>query len=457
MTKVTNTLYWTAAYPAGITELNDQSMLGGMASRLNKELSFKPEKGKDEGGLLPFINLPFWPSLKEDLKKAAPKIRKFKHMLLLGIGGSALGARALQKSFFSVQDMPGHQGPWLWILDNVDALSITSFFNNLPPEETLLVVVSKSGGTIETASQYLLAKEWLKGALGESWTQNVLFVTGDQGALHEDGQTFGIEMLPVPTHLGGRYSILSAVGLVPAVFMGIDPEELVSGALSVTSSLFLKELGPQTLKKHPAWSLALWNVALMRSGFNQLIFFSYIPSWSTFGAWFVQLWAESLGKWGNGSMPIAATGVTDQHSTLQMFMDGPRDKGCLFLDCPSFPNGPSFPKNIDAPYEYLSGKPFGSLLSAEALGTRMALCEVGVPLVELSMGGYGPYQAGQLIALLELTTLLTGWILDINPLDQPAVELGKRLAKARLGAEGLEKEKEKIETFLETPKSGQEF
>ena len=411
--------------------------------------------GEIQAGRLPCLSLPFRTELEQQLTALLPLLKRFKHMLVLGIGGSALGGRALQKAFFPAQDRPGHDGPWLWIADNVDADSLEAHFAGLPPEQTLVVAISKSGGTIETLAQYFLARRWLQQSLGANWNEHMLVVTDEkQGFLREEAAQNGLSSLPVPDHLGGRYSALSAVGLLPAAFLGMDWKGLLAGAWDVTQSLVEQ---PAKLEKHPALSLAAWNLALANTGYSQLIFFSYIPLWATLGPWFCQLWAESLGKEGKGTMPIAAVGVTDQHSVNQMFLDGPRDKGCLFLTCDGLARGSLFPEHLPGQWRWLQGKRFGELLDAEALGTCMALTHSKTPLVRVHMADSSERSAGALMALLEAATLLTGWLMDINPIDQPAVELGKRLANARLGAPGYTTEETDLKRFLSLPLRKEEF
>ncbi|MDR2696500.1 MAG: glucose-6-phosphate isomerase [Deltaproteobacteria bacterium] len=408
-----------------------------------------------QAGRLPCLSLPFRADLEKQLAELLPALKRFKHMLVLGIGGSALGARALQKAFFPAQDRPGHDGPWLWIADNVDADSLDACFARLPPEQTVVVPISKSGGTIETLAQYFLARQWLQSSLGAGWNGHMLVVTDEQkGFLREEAVRNALASLPVPDHLGGRYSALSAVGLLPAAFLGMAWKDLLAGVWDVTRSLTET---PAAVEKHPALSLAAWNIALADAGYNQLIFFSYIPLWATLGPWFCQLWAESLGKEGRGTMPIAAVGVTDQHSVNQMFLDGPRDKGCLFLTCDGLARGSLFPDDLPAQWQWLKGKRFGELLDAEGLGTRMALTQSQTPLVRVHMADSSERAAGSLMALLEATTLLTGWLMDINPIDQPAVELGKRLANARLGAPGYAAEEADLGRFLSAPSRKEAF
>lgn len=404
--------------------------------------------GEITAGRLPFLNMPYRDELVPRLRELTPHIRRFQHMVVLGIGGSALGARALQKAFFPQQDRPGHKGPWLWILDNVDADSLEALLGGLDPEETIVVPVSKSGGTIETLSQYFFMRNWLKTALPDTWHEHMLFVTdARQGYLREEAQRENITTLPVPDHLGGRYSVLSAVGLVPAVFMGLPWEELLEGAYSVSEPL-LSALGkPEILSKHPAWTLANWCYDLYYADYSQLIFFSYIPAWSAFGQWFGQLWAESLGKDGKGTMPLPAVGVTDQHSLQQMFLDGPDDKGCILLSCPNLAQGPIFPQDIPDQWSWLRGKPFGDLLHAETIGTAAALAHNGVPLTRIQITTADARAAGELMGLCMATTVFTGWLMDINPLDQPAVELGKRLAYAKLGSTAYPEEAAMLKAF----------
>ncbi len=442
-------LDWTSADLEKLDTKTYEGRADEMAARLVEETG---------AGRLPFLTMPYAAMLKQELADLKDYLKTFDHMLLLGIGGSALGARALQQAFFPQQDQPGHVGPSLWIGDNIDAYALEAYLAKLPPEKTVIVTVSKSGGTIETVGQYFILKEWAQKHLGDRWSEHMLLVTDEeQGFLRGEVETYGIKALAVPDNLGGRYSVLSAVGLIPAMFLGMDIDALMSGAQEVAALLTDPELTGEALAGHSSFQLAVWAAALQDKGFDEMIFFAYIPLWASFGDWFAQLWAESLGKEGKGSQPVPALGVTDQHSVNQMFMDGIRNKACLFLTCPSLPAGPKFPSDLPDQFEYVRGKDFGELLQAEGLGTQMALSQNGVPLVELRMGEDGPKQAGKLIALLGAATILTGWLMGINPLDQPAVELGKRLAKARMNADGLDEEKADLNEYLTADRDIREF
>ena len=423
-----------------------ESISNQFIKRLNDEIAT---------GKLPFLSMPYFNEMANDINTILPKIQKYKHMLVLGIGGSALGARAIQKAFSPEQDGPNHSGPSLWIADNVSAEQFETLLNKLDPKDTIVVCISKSGGTIETLSQYFLIKEWLKNSLQDNWTSQMIVITDkEKGYLRQEANNANLFSLEVPDNLGGRYSALSSVGMLPAAYLGINWKDIMQGAKQVASSL-VKD--PQNILTHPSMRLAHWAKSLEDNDYSQLIFFCYIPQWSYFGFWFAQLWAESLGKQGKGIMPVPATGVTDQHSVNQMFLDGPRNKACIFLTCQQQEKGRSFNQDLPDQWSWLKGKPFASLLDAEALGTRMALCKNNVPLVHLNMCDKSPKAAGAMMMLLEAATVFTGWLLDINPLDQPAVELGKRLANAKLGAKGYSEEETDLESYLSIPTIEQSF
>lgn len=388
---------------------------------------------------LGFLNFFHLKKLEEDLSFFASYLEPFQNMLVLGIGGSALGAKALQKAFYSKQDLPGFTGKRLYILDNIHPDLVLGHVKNLDPQKTIVVVVSKSGSTIETLAQYFYIKNWLKNSVKDYKKHLIVITDPKKGFLRQEVREKGLLNLEVPPQMGGRYSVLSAVGLLPALFLEIKIKELLEGAKS------LVEL--EKLENHPAFKLALWAFSLLTQGKSELIYFNYIPCWDFFGHWFAQLWAESLGKEEKGSMPLVGIGVTDQHSLLQMFLDGPKNKGCIFLKVKNLDCAEKFSFALPEQFAFLKEKSFADIFQAEALGTEMALA-TRMPLVEVEIEERSEKEAGKLIVLFQLTTLLTGWLLQINPLDQPAVELGKKLAKARLGAVGFTEEKKDLTAFL---------
>ena len=243
-------LDWTNAREAELPLGAHAARAGELAARLAGEVA---------AGKLPFVDMPFRAELEKQLAGLGQDLKQFEHMLLLGIGGSALGARFLQKAFAPGQDQPGHQGPWLWIADNVDAISLDAWLNKLPPEKTLVLAVSKSGGTIETTGQYFVVCRWLEERLGAAWKRHLWFVTdAKSGFFRQEADRLGCRSLPVPENLGGRYSVLSAVGLVPAEFLGIDSAELVAGAKEVLDPLAAPGLDGAVLAAHPSFRLAAW-------------------------------------------------------------------------------------------------------------------------------------------------------------------------------------------------------
>lgn len=446
---MSNYLEWSHAFTGRIAQ-SDTDALARRAPELAKIL-----KDGLTAGELPFLAMSYRDKLEKGLPPIMDKIKGAKNMLVLGIGGSALGARAMQKAFAPAQDEPGYQGPWLWIADNVGASQFEAMLAKLSPNETVVVCISKSGGTIETLSQYFLVRQWLQKALGDSWTSRMIVVTdASKGYLRQEAIDKSLASLEVPDYLGGRYSALSAVGLLPAAFMGMDWKAFLDGAHDVAKPL---TDNPENIASHPSFSLACWAKALEDKNYSELIFFCYVPQWAAYGQWFAQLWAESLGKSGKGSQPIPATGVTDQHSINQMFLDGPRNKGCLFITADYPPVGRIFGQDLPEQWSWLRGKAFDALLEAEALGTRMALCKSGIPLVNIHLGKLDERTAGQMMLLLEAATIFTGWLMGINPVDQPAVELGKRLANSRLGASGYAAEAADMAAFLATPQKREAF
>ncbi len=384
-------------------------------------------------GTLPCLTMPYAESLQEALTKLEPFLHSFKHMIVLGIGGSALGARTLQQAFFPEQDYPKHKGRSLWIADNLNAKTLSAWTQNLDPKESLVVVISKSGGTVETMAQYSLFRHWLSEDLGEAWTDHVFAITDEEeGVLRQEVKNHSLKSLPVPKHLGGRFSVFSAVGLVPAAFLGIDWKALLQSAKAINASL-VDNPREEILQSHPAWSIATWAAHCMQEGYDQLIFFNYIAHWPSLGAWFNQLWAESLGKNGKGSLPVPALGATDQHSLLQMFLDGKQNKACLLLrsEGETAKNQPTL-VNVPKAFEYLEGKSLEEILQAECLGTAAALAQCQIPLMHISLKKSDEEAAGAFMALCMTTTLFTAWLIGVNPVDQPAVELSKKLSKAQL-------------------------
>lgn len=377
---------------------------------------------------LQFLTMSYLPELYRQLCEKEAWLSGFTHMLVLGIGGSALGSRFLQKAFYPEQDEPSHDGKSLWILDNLDSAKILRLKQKLPPDQTLVVVVSKSGSTIETVSQYLIFKTWLEENLDEAWIDHILYITdADKGFLRGEVEKYSASSFEVPKNVGGRYSVLTAVGLVPAIFLGIDWRALIAGAEHVSSQLLSGDI-EQTLPLSSAWNLALWAYDAMEHGYSMLVLFCYVPHLASFGDWFSQLWSESLGKNGCGSTPLSAVGVTDQHSLQQLFLGGPKDKVGIFLKSSSLREDQVFSSQVPSDFNFLKNKSVNALVNAEYEGSKAAWAKAGVDFWELDVKKADEYEVGKLILTMELVTVFTGWMLGINPFDQPHVEYGKNYA-----------------------------
>lgn len=371
------------------------------------------------------------------------------HVLVLGIGGSALGTRALLEAlrgpaWNELDDESREFWPRLTVLDNVDPASVAGALRRIDPRRVLVNVVSKSGGTAETMAQYLVVRAWLEEALGAGAVRHLVFTTDpERGALRELARREGIAALDVPPAVGGRFSVLSPVGLLPAALVGIEVDGLLAGARRALAAAEADDLlaNPAAL-----WAGLQWT-ADTTLGRRIHVLMAYSDRLRAVGDWFCQLWAESLGKRVDrggavvhaGPTPLAAVGAVDQHSLVQLFMEGPPDKTVTFLGVADHGEDVPIPAREDLPPDlaYLPGHTLGGLLRAEREATAHALAQAGrmssfVELPDLSAGA-----VGELLMFFQLATGYAGAWYGVNPFDQPGVELGKRLTYAALGRPGF--------------------
>jgi glucose-6-phosphate isomerase len=394
-----------------------------------------------EAGTLGFWKLPSEGAPRaavEDFARTLPA--SITDVLVLGIGGSSLGGRALYQALVGPPELvaatEGRRR--LHFPDNSDPWLLVRLLGALRPERTLAIVISKSGGTVETAAQMLIVDKWL----GAHRTKHMVAITDpERGTLRELARAEGLASFAVPPNVGGRFSVLTPVGLLPAALAGVDLGELLAGAAAMADAC-----RRPSLRENPAGLLATLHVAHMeRFGRNIHVLMPYADALRPFAAWFVQLWAESLGKRVDrqgrvvetGPTPLPAVGATDQHAQVQLFMEGPRDKLLTFIAVEDPGADVEIPRT-EGPNAYLGGKSLAALLDAERRGTTLALAKDGRPSLTLTLPRVDARSLGALFFLYEAATALAGELLGIDAFDQPGVEAGKRLAFGLLGREGFE-------------------
>jgi glucose-6-phosphate isomerase len=364
---------------------------------------------------------------------------RFGRVLVLGIGGSALGAQAALDALGPVRRSRVRRE--VRILANLDPVSVRDALDWFDPDDTLLNVITKSGSTVETLTQFLVFADRIRASRGEDGlTEGVVLTTDpERGAVRRMASRLGCETLDVPRAVGGRFSVLTPVGLFPLAAAGYDWRAMLDGA-RVVSRAFLD--GDPAV--HPTVRSAAIQHALMLSGASVRVLWAYCDRLASFGDWFCQLWAESLGKRGPGGpvgqTPVPAIGSTDQHSLLQLFMEGPPDKCLTFLTV-----GGPLPDlvvpdaaGLDPDLGEFTGRPVAEVFDALRKGTLAGLAEAGRPVVSIHVPELDEFAVGTLFQHFELETALTGYLLGIDPFDQPGVEAGKRFAHGILGKPGME-------------------
>ncbi|QOI98974.1 MAG: glucose-6-phosphate isomerase [Phycisphaeraceae bacterium] len=394
---------------------------------------------------------------------------RFDNMVVMGIGGSALGNIALQAALnpptYNLMAGGVRPGPRLFVVDNVDPASFGSVMqfcaSNGGLKRTLFNVVSKSGETAETAAQFMVAREALKRELGSSYAGNIVAITDpSKGTMRQICEREGYRTLPVPDGVGGRFSVLSPVGLFSAAMCGIDIEGLLDGAAEMDAACSREDL-----LQNPAAMLAFLLVELgTTKGKTNHVMMPYSNGLYFMADWYRQLWAESLGKekdlQGNtvyaGFTPIKALGATDQHSQVQLYREGPNDKVFCLVGVGSFDHhGPACHGEVQVPRglgveatAYLEGARMGDLLNAERRATEYALVESQRPNMTITFPRVDARYVGQFVMLWEVATAYAGLMLGIDAYDQPAVELGKQATFGLMGRSGYEGFRSKVDGVL---------
>ncbi len=383
---------------------------------------------------------------------------KFDNFVVIGIGGSALGIQAIQGALLhphwnslNEKERDGH--PRLFVMDNVDPEHIASILDMIDPSNTLFNVISKSGSTAETMANYLVIRGILE-SRGLDPSRHLVFTTDpNEGALRKISIDDDITTFTIPSNVGGRFSVLTPVGLLSSAMVGIDVNEMIIGAKDVLD-LFLSQ--DDTLKNPVLFNAAL-HYLYSKRGKRISVMMPYSNALYTMADWYRQLWAESLGKEKDltgevinaGQTPIKSLGTIDQHSQVQLYMEGPNDKIITFLRVEKFRRNLKIPKVHEdkKSLSYLGGKDMKRLINSEQEATALALMEKGRPNLTISFESITPREVGSFFFYYELTVTAMASLYGINAFDQPGVELGKMNTYALMERDGYEERREHIENL----------
>ncbi len=414
--------------------------------------AFEGFEARRRAGELGFADLPGDAAVVDATVRLARELAgKFENLLVLGIGGSSLGGRALVSAlchpFHNLLPRERRGALRVFFPDNSDPATFEALLGTLDLAETCFATITKSGGTAETMAQHLALRERCVARFGiEGFRDRCVLVTDpEKGALRALAQAEGLRALPVPASVGGRFSALSAVGLLPAAAAGVDVAALLAGAASMEA-----RCRTGSVRENPA---LLYAAALhlldVRRGRRIHVLMPYADALRDTGDWFVQLWAESLGKRPDvGPTPFRAVGATDQHSSLQLMVEGPNDKVVTFVRVarPRADLSIAVPDPYRAHPEiaYLDGHTMGELIEAERRSTDAALRQAGRPTASISVPRLDARAMGELLMLLELATAYAGGLYGVDAFDQPGVEAGKRFAQGLLGRPGYERYRDEL-------------
>lgn len=375
---------------------------------------------------------------KELIDQKAKIIReRFSDYIQIAIGGSALGGMALYDALGrSATPNQKKKSCNIHIPNNIDPDWIGDILDSINKETTFFNVISKSGGTVETlATFFVFFNELKKRVPVEKLRENIIIMTNpEKGPLADLCKVEGFTLIPIPDSVHGRYSVLSPGGLLTAAVSGIDIDELLEGAR------VMDELTDQLeFWKNPMLLYAAIHfLCNTQKNIDQLILLPYSHGLRTIADWYSQLVGESLGKKGKGITPIKALGATDQHSQLQLYVEGPKNKLVTFFSVDKFKYKINIPEEFPGckEYQYLWGHNINELLESERLATAISLYNNGVPNCTIRMPELTPFYMGQLLMLLEKVTPVLGKLYDVNPFDQPGVDEGKEYARALMGKKG---------------------
>ena len=442
---------------------NIDSMVIGEENGLNVHQEFENYKDtisdiikslnqrKDKPGQwLQWMNLGYNEETVWYVKEFASMVEgRFENILVLGIGGSALGGlamtEALLQPYWNLLTSEQRKGfPRIFFLDNIDPDSINGLLHVLDLKKTLVNVITKSGDTAETMSQYMIIKDLMEKELGDNYRRNIVATTDKKmGILRQLADQEGYKTFFVPDDVGGRFSVFSAVGLLPFALVGIDIDRITNGIKDMDLALKNTDIH-QNIAAQGALIQYLLDT---KKGKNLSVMMPYSSRLKYVSDWYVQLWAESLGKEFNnngervnvGPTPIKALGATDQHSQIQLYNEGPNNKVITFIRVETFDTTLEIPRIFEyTGIGYLGGKTINDLINAEADSTRVALADYSRPTMTLTIDKVDEYNLAQLLYMLEVQTAIAGELYNINTFNQPGVEQAKNYTYALMGRAGYE-------------------
>ena len=378
----------------------------------------------------------------------------YENLVVLGIGGSALGLTALNTAlntpYYNLQSKRGRRGaPRLFVMDNIDPVTFKAMMKLCPPKKTLYNVISKSGETAETISQLMIVVAQLEKAVGKDAMKDHLVVTSSPKApnapkslLHPVADAYDLVSFPIPLNVGGRFSVFSPVGMFPAAMLGMDLDAMRAGCAAMDARCSL-----DSLEDNPAYLRAAIHYLLdTTKGKTMSVMMPYVDGLRDVADWYRQLWAESLGKRKSldgadvyaGQTPIKALGATDQHSQVQLYREGPNNKIFNLLEAGRFESTLKIPDTLqNVPgLEYLRGASMNKLMSAELRGTMDAFKTSQRPVIRITLPRINAHSVAQLLYMLEVETAIAGRLYNVNTFDQPGVEEGKIIARRLMGGHG---------------------
>jgi glucose-6-phosphate isomerase len=390
-----------------------------------------------------FLDLP--DQNTEEIRSLAEDIRNnSEFFLLLGIGGSALGPKALFEALKPFYNLKG--SPKIFIYDNVDPATLQSILSMINLQKTTVNVITKSGSTLETISSFLILLNALKKVHSKELSKWIIATTNpEKGILREIAIKEGLRTLPIHPQIVGRFSVLSPVGLLLSAVSGINIKAVLKGAKDLSM-----RCNEENIWKNPAYMYgALMYLMNQKKGKNISVLIPYSDRLKTFSEWYCQLWAESLGKNNQGQTPYPSVGTTDQHSQLQLWMEGPADKVITFIRIENYGTDISIlPEDIES-LGYLKNHTLGQLINLEQEATELALLKAGRPNLRINIPIIDGYYMGQLFMFFELATVVAGMLYGVNTFNQPGVEEGKNLVYGVMGRKGYESKRKEVEIYRE--------